>query len=221
VIVFEGEILDKVEVEKIITFASTQNFLDGKRTAGGVAQEVKYNREMERPADLGLVDEVIFDALRRNERFQASVLPLRILLPIVSRYTEGMEYGLHVDAAVMGGEPPVRTDLAMTIFLSEPSTYDGGELVIQLPTGEKSIKHRAGDAIVYSAATLHRVSQVTRGFRLAAITWIQSWIRDDQLRRILSDLTEATESAQRLGHDQLAAQLRRTLQNLLRCSVEL
>ena len=108
-----------------------------------------------------------------------------------SRYEPGMEYGTHVDNAVMSGRPPVRSDVSLTLFLSEPDTYDGGELTIQTMTGEEQIKLPAGSIVAYPSSSLHRVAPVTRGVRVAAVTWVQSMIRDPACREILFDL-EAT-----------------------------
>jgi PKHD-type hydroxylase len=116
-------------------------------------------------------------ALGKHPLFNAAALPMRLRAPIFSRYRPGMSYGLHVDDALMGGANPVRTDLALTLFLSDPADYDGGELVIESGGLAQGWKLPAGDAILYPANTLHRVAEVTRGERHAAILWVQSHVR--------------------------------------------
>ena len=110
-------------------------------------------------------------------------LPLRAAAPLYARYVPGMAYGEHLDDPIMGGEgPPYRSDVAVTVFLSGPGDYDGGELVVRLPFGEQRVKLAAGDAVLYPAGSLHHVSPVTRGERLVAVTWVQSVVRDPALR---------------------------------------
>jgi PKHD-type hydroxylase len=119
---------------------------------------------------------------------------------------------------VMNQASPLRTDFAMTLFLAEPDTYDGGELVMETSAGEQEIKLPAGDAIVYSASTIHRVVPVTRGFRLAAVTWIQSAVRDAAMRDVLLTLRHAIESTER--GDSPTLLLSKAYQNLMRLTVD-
>jgi PKHD-type hydroxylase len=103
-----------------------------------------------------------------------------------------MEYGAHTDDALMGDEfHPLRTDLAFTLFLSDPTTYDGGALIVESRGGEQAVKLAAGDCVLYPAGTIHRVEPVTRGERLAAVGWVQSVVRDAARREILFDLSKA------------------------------
>jgi len=113
-----------------------------------------------------------------------------------------MEYGEHIDDPVMGaaGER-YRSDLAMTIFLNSPEEYQGGELVIQTPYGEQSIKSNAGDAVLYPATTRHRVTEVVSGERLVAVTWIQSLVRDNEQRNLLYQLSKTREKMLRKQPD--------------------
>ncbi|MGH8399817.1 MAG: Fe2+-dependent dioxygenase, partial [Gammaproteobacteria bacterium] len=134
---------------------------------------------------------VIMNAFSQNEAFKHFALPKRILPPVFNRYDAGMEYGGHVDNAVIGaGVQAARADISITVFLSEPSDYDGGELVMNSDKGGKPVKMPAGGAIVYSSATIHQVQPVTRGTRYAAITWVQSLVREEQRRELLVDLAE-------------------------------
>ena len=127
-------------------------------------------------------------ALDRNETFRTAAVPKHIRPPILSRYRPGMSYGLHIDNPVMRRPVPMRLDLSITIFLSDATSYQGGELVIETPYGDKRIKLPPGDAILYPTTMLHRVEEVATGERLAAVTWIQSMVQDQAKRSILYDL---------------------------------
>ena len=130
-------------------------------------------------------------SLGHNERFRSAALPNQMADFILSRYTRGMYYGDHVDEPIMGmGGPKFRTDLAMTLFLSDPNSYVGGELLIQTAYGENRVKLAAGSAILYPAGSLHRVDEVTSGERLVALTWMQSFVRDAARREILFELDQ-------------------------------
>jgi len=133
-------------------------------------------------------------ALERTPLFMAAALPLRVFPPLCNRYEPGMAFGAHVDNAIR--ELPtsplrVRTDLSATVFLSRPEEYDGGELVVDDTYGAHSVKLPAGDMILYPASSLHRVTPVARGVRLASIFWVQSMVRDDGERALLFDLDMA------------------------------
>jgi PKHD-type hydroxylase len=141
--------------------------------------------------------------------------------PIFSRYEPGMEYGSHVDAAITGtGLDTVRSDLAMTIFLSDPASYDGGELVLEMAVGQQEFKLEAGEAVVYSANTVHRVAAVTHGVRLAAVTWVQSAVSDERLRSILFDLGTACRQADADNDAHRGLVLTKCYQNLLRYAID-
>ena len=145
------------------------------------------------------------------------VMPAKVYAPLYSRYEAGMNYGYHVDGAVMGGLGSLqRTDFAMTVFLRPPATYDGGELVVMQDSGPVEIKLDAGEAFVYPASTLHKVNPVTRGVRLAVVTWMQSLIRHSELREVLYDLRRATDLATKAGEKDLLHLLIKAEQNLIR-----
>ena len=218
-----SQVLERSELQQIISSLSSRTFVDGKLTAQGLARKVKNNLQASRakpePDD---IDQLVFAAFRRNELLQRFAIPGRQTLPVFSRYEPGMEYGPHVDGAVMAsGTDVVRTDLASTLFLSDPASYDGGELILQLPFGDQEIKLDAGEAIVYSATALHRVAPVTRGIRLVALSWIQSAVPDERLRAILFDLSGALKRAESLGDTQLATDLNKSYHNLLRFGIHI
>ena len=166
-------------------------FVDGCATAGVYARTVKRNQQLENSPETQKLQEFVMQALMRSVEFERFAFPRNMKPIMFSRYEPGMEYGTHVDNAVMSGRPPVRSDVSLTLFLSEPDTYDGGELTIQTLTGDEQIKLPAGAIVTYPSSTLHRVAPVTRGVRVAAVTWVQSMIRDPSCREILFDL-EAT-----------------------------
>jgi len=221
------QILDADELHEIVSDLAQQTFVDGTRTATGIAKAVKNNLQVgpsgpdaEAP-NTEVIDGIVIDAIWRNDTFQALALPRRILAPLFARYEVGMSYGSHVDAAIMGpGDEPLRCDLAMTIFLSDPDTYEGGGLVLETPFGEQQIKLAAGEAVVYPATTLHRVDPVTRGTRFVAVTWIQSLVRDERLRTILFDLSMAAEKTEALREAELTAALNKSCHNLLRYAAD-
>jgi PKHD-type hydroxylase len=160
-------------------------------TTGAQARALKHNP----PLAAGSAAErelqtLVLGALERSSAFLAAALPRRVLPPRINRYTpEHPQYGEHVDQAVRyhAGEP-VRTDIAVTLFLSDPAGYDGGELAIQHSFGEQRVKLAAGSAVLYPASSVHRVTPVTRGERLAAFFWVQSLVSDAEQRRLLHTL---------------------------------
>lgn len=216
-------ILEQEELSRIIATVSRQSFVDGRLTSTGPARDVKNNLQAERASgEPNEADQIVLAALNRNQVLHAFAFARRIMLPLFNRYENGMEYGAHVDSAVMGksGEQ-IRTDLSMTIFLSDPASYDGGELVLETPFGEQEIKLDSGEAVVYASTTIHRVAPVTRGVRLAAVTWIQSSVRDERLREILFDLNQAASQAGASGNHDLSVLLSKSYNNLLRYAIEL
>jgi PKHD-type hydroxylase len=132
-----------------------------------------------------MAQQIVMNALAANPLVQAFALPKFILPPIISQYTPGMNYGWHTDSPIMGDTHPVRIDMSMTLFLSDPASYTGGELIIHTPTGYVNFKLNKGDAIIYPTTRLHCVNPVTEGVRLAAVTWIQSFIKDTEKRELV------------------------------------
>ena len=182
------EVLDATQLEDIRSRLQAASFADGRMSAGRLARAVKHNAEWDAPpAERAPLELMVAQAVQGHPLVQRHAMPLRIGHPIFSRYSVGQQYGWHTDDAVMG-DGAYRADLAMTVFLSEPAEYAGGELVVQTAAGEQSARWPAGDAALYPADRLHRVSEVTKGERQAAVLWIQSQVRDEQRREVLSRL---------------------------------
>ena len=193
---------------------------DGRETVGATGARVKHNLQLPDASPLRReLGETILVALARNARFFSAALPLKYLPPRFNRYTGGGSYGFHVDGAVMNlshGEQ-LRSDVSCTLFLNEPEEYDGGELVVSDTYGEHVVKLPAGDVIVYPSSSLHKVTPVTRGARLASFFWVQSMIRDDARRRMLFEMDTSIETLRRAGADPDAVvQLTGVYHNLLR-----
>lgn len=172
------------------------NFVDGKETATNTAKSVKENLQM--PLDGSpqkeQIQQVVMGAISRSITLQAAVMPKYILPPLISKYEAGMKYGLHVDNPFMGHQFTIRTDVGITIFLSDPSTYTGGELLVRSPAGLLNYKLMRGDAICYPTTQLHEVTPVTEGTRLAAVTWMQCAVRDAHKRELLYQLKTSQQS---------------------------
>jgi PKHD-type hydroxylase len=217
-------LLNAAQLAKIHETLEGAEYADGRLTAGFAAARVKNNLELKaEPARQQRLIRILMASLAHHETFRFAALPHRVADPIFARYTPGMTYGDHVDDPIMGsGGPRFRTDVSMTVFLNAPETYDGGELAIRTPFGDRTVKLPAGDAVVYPSSSLHRVTEVTRGERLVALTWIQSYVRDPARRELLYELNLARE---RLLKDQpgteTAGWVDRSYANLLRMWGEL
>ena len=194
-------------------------FIDGKLSAGKLAKKVKHNQEVAaHDPSLQRLNETVIRALNAHPLYQAAALPQKVATPFYARYTQGMEYGSHVDDPVMGRAPQqYRSDIAVTVFLTEPETYSGGELVIRTSFGEQYVKFPAGDAVIYPASSLHRVDRVSQGERLVAVTWVQSLVRDPVQRELLFDLFQAREQLRLdLPEHDATGQVDRVYVNLVR-----
>jgi PKHD-type hydroxylase len=180
-------------------------WVDGRATAGHQGAEVKHNEQLDETSalarDLGAT---ILKALERSPLFISAILPNKVYPPMFNRYGVGMHFGTHVDGvvrAIPGGVHKLRTDLSATLFLAPAQSYDGGELIIESDLGDRSVKLAAGDMIVYSSGSRHRVNAVTRGRRLACVFWIQSLVRDDHRRAQLFELDRTIQRLTQLGSD--------------------
>lgn len=184
-------LLQSGEVTTLERLISEAVFVDGKATASMSAMEVKNNLQLETDTNgkVTAIQELLMKAIQSSPFFQVAAQPKKVHPFIISKYTPGKYYGWHVDSPLMG-DPVIRTDLAMTVFLSDPSAYEGGELVIQTSGGTMSFKPSKGDAILYPCQFLHCVNEIKTGERLAAITWIQSNIQSAEQRQILFELNQ-------------------------------
>lgn len=188
-------VLDRSELDNVRRLLAGAAFVDGKLSAGQAARRVKHNQEVDRDArEIEQLNNLLMNKLVQHPVYRSAALPLHIAAPYYARYTPGMQYGEHVDDPIMGADGQLyRSDLAITVFLSEPSAYDGGELAINTPFGEQLVKLPAGDAVMYPSSSLHRVTEVTRGERLVAVTWLQSLVRDPARRELLHELNHVRE----------------------------
>lgn len=214
------QILKPDEVDQILDVLGGGQFVDGRLSAGEMARDVKNNLEFQRPGNDAIeIDRVIGRALLANNIFQDYALPKQIATPIYSKYVPGMEYGEHVDSPLMGH---IRSDLSMTLFLADPTSYDGGELTIRTSFGDQQVKLPAGDAVLYRSTALHRVQPVTRGERIVALSWIQSQIKDEGMREIIFDLAVASRQLHEPGADtkDVGNQLFKVYANLMRRHVD-
>ena len=194
---------------------------DGRDSAGTQARKVKNNQQLPHEcAAATAIRALVLGGLDRSPRFFSAVLPLKVFTPRINRYTgDTNAYGNHIDNAVralQGGER-VRTDVSCTVFLNDPSEYDGGELVVADTCGEHSVKPPAGHAVIYPGTSLHQVKPVTRGQRLACFFWVQSMVRSDEQRRLLFELDmNLLALRQRHGETPETDALTGTYHNLLR-----
>jgi len=178
------------------------DWIDGKATAGYQSGKVKHNRQL--PEDHPLARELgnlIIERLTANNVFMSAALPEKIFPPLFNSYEGGESFGYRIDNAIRpirGTQDRVRTDLSVTLFFSEPSSYDGGELVIEDTFGTREVKLAAGSAVLYPGTSLHKVNPVTRGARISSFFWLQSLVREDSDRALLLQLDVAI---QRLTHD--------------------
>jgi PKHD-type hydroxylase len=193
------EVLDAARLAETRALLARAPWVDGRVTAGHQSAQVKDNLQIpEGCPEHRALGEIVLAALESNPLFISSVLPLRVFPPLFNRYDPGMTFGAHVDNAirqVTGTPHRIRTDVSCTLFLSDPASYEGGELIVEDTYGEKRVKLPAGDAVVYPATSLHRVAPVTSGSRLASFFWIQSMVRDDGQRALLFDLDMAINRA--------------------------
>jgi PKHD-type hydroxylase len=217
------QMLKRDEVDHILNVLRDGQFVDGKLSAGHMARDVKNNLEYQRPDnEPAEIDGIVGRALLASNTFQDFALPKQIAPPIYSKYVPGMDYGTHVDAPLMGQQSMLRSDLSMTLFLSDPTSYDGGELTVGTTFGDQEVKLAPGDAVLYPSTTLHRVQPVTRGERIVVLSWIQSFIKDEGMREIMFDLATASRQLQQPGADlgELGNRFYKVYANLMRRQAE-
>ena len=186
------QVLTQTEVAEIRHMLDTQGWVDGLRTTGPQAANVKRNLQLDTSSPVfAPLSQRIAQALQRHPLFVSAVLPATMLPPMFNRYEGGGHYGNHIDNTIQTDRftgQKVRTDVSTTVFLNEPDEYEGGELIAEDSFGTHEIKLDAGDAIVYPSTSLHRVEPVTRGVRVASFLWTQSLVRDAWRRSMLFEL---------------------------------
>ena len=139
---------------------------------------------------------MVLAALARSPLFMSAACRCASFRPMFNRYAGGGHFGTHVDTAIRAMASTgqrIRTDISATLFLSAPDQYDGGELLVEDTYGVHQVKLPAGHMVLYPASSLHRVTPVTRGARVASFFWIQSMIRCDGDRTLLYDLDTAIQ----------------------------
>lgn len=215
------QVLSKAEVAALRTELAAHDWVDGARTSGAQAAQLKHNLQFpaDSPAFAGLSQRVA-DALARHPLFVSAAMPRHMLPPMFNCYRGGGQYGNHVDNALQRDRfsgVQVRTDVSTTVFLSEPEEYEGGELIVEDTYGEHEVKLAAGDAIVYPSTSLHRVEPVTKGARICSFLWTQSMIRDDWKRTMMFDLDCTIQKLrQQVGDSEEVVALTAHYHNLLR-----
>lgn len=192
------QLLDKAEVQSLRDHLSQCEWEEGARSAGSLAQSVKRNQQLNdaHPTAQAL-GHFILRRLAQHPRFVSAALPRRIYPPKFNRYSGGGTYGTHVDSALMylpNSHEQMRTDLSATLFLSEPDEYEGGELEVEGHFGVQTVKLAAGDMVLYPSSSLHRVTPVTAGARIASFFWIESHVADDNERTLLFDLDQSIQA---------------------------
>lgn len=217
-----SEVLADEQLERVAKLLAGAKFVDGKLSAGSRAGAVKRNQELDpENADADALNELVIGNLFRHPVFQSAVLPSRVSAAFFVRYAPGMAYGDHIDDPVMGDGNRYRSDVAITIFLNDPCSYDGGELEVRTAFGEQAVKLAAGNALVYPASSLHRVREVSRGQRLVAVAWAQSLVRDPARRELLYELDVARQGLMRVTPKaEVTEKIDRVYANLVRMWAE-
>ncbi|WP_445372496.1 Fe2+-dependent dioxygenase [Methylomonas sp. HW2-6] len=200
------QVLNPDELSRVRGILADAAWADGRITAGSQSAQVKNNWQLpEQSSQSAAARTILLDALNRNALFLSAALPKRIFPPLFNRYEgEHNTFGNHIDNAVrhcpVTGQR-VRTDLSATIFLADPDSYDGGELVIEDTYGQHAVKLAAGDMVLYPGSSLHRVEPVTGGARVASFFWLESMVRETERRRLLFEMDMAILQLRNSGGD--------------------
>ncbi|WP_374442236.1 Fe2+-dependent dioxygenase [Stella sp.] len=215
-------ILSKAEVARCRQVIDQAEWIDGNATSGSQSALAKRNQQLAEGSPAARqVGEAVMAALGRSPTFISAALPLKVFPPLFNRYAGGEEFRTHVDNAIRqlrGSDFRIRSDLSATLFLAEPEEYDGGELTVEDTYGMHPVKLPAGHLVLYPASSLHHVTPVTRGARVASFFWIQSMVRSDAHRRLLFELDTTIQdlAAERGQGDDAVVRLTGTYHNLLR-----
>lgn len=215
------DILSTTEVHQARTLLEVAPWGDGRIGTGEQAVKAKNNEQLPHDCDAARsVREMVLRGLDRQPLFLSAALPKKVFPPRLNRYGGATNhYGDHVDGAVRFSEAGqrVRTDISCTVFLSDPASYDGGELVVNDTFGPREVKLPAGHAVLYPGTSVHQVRPVSRGQRLACFFWIESMVRSDEQRRLLYDMDMALmQLRQAHGDSPATVALTGTYHNLLR-----
>ena len=215
------KVLDAAQVARFRERIDAARWVDGNVTSGHQSARAKVNEQLpEDCAEARELGEEILAALARSPLFFSAALPRQVFPPLFNRYGGGMSFGNHVDGAMRVHGPTgrrIRTDISATLFLAAPEDYDGGELLVEDTFGVHSVKLPAGDMVIYPATSLHRVTPVTRGMRVASFFWIESMVRDDAQRALLFDVDVAiVRLAQQGAEERSLVTLTGAYHNLLR-----
>ena len=212
---------DEVRSARALLLADDAPWIDGRSSAGEQAVARKNNEQLAQDSEAcRRLQALVLAAVRRDPLFFSAALPKKIFNPLFNRYRGASNtYGDHVDNAMVHSRNPdqwVRTDLSCTLFLADPGEYEGGELVMQEPQGDRRFKLPAGDLVLYPGNTLHGVRPVTRGARIASFFWIESMVRSPEQRQLLFEMDMALLKLRRLGDDPAVVQLTGSYHKLLR-----
>ena len=215
------QVLNADELKHMQSLMAAAEWVDGKVTAGTQSAQVKRNIQLpESSPQAEAARQIVLTALSRNALFFSAALPKKIYPQLFNQYRDGMDFGAHIDNAVRTHALTglhVRTDISCTLFLADPDSYDGGELVVEDTYGQQMVKLPAGDMVLYPGKSLHHVRPVTRGARLASFFWLQSMIRDDAQRTLLFDMDAAIVTLrQQVGDNAAVIRLTGNYHNLIR-----
>jgi PKHD-type hydroxylase len=212
-------LLSQQQLTAVQNTLSNAEFIDGKLSAGKMAEPVKQNQEIASSNPLlDQLNNIVMNTLVKHTIYIAATLPKNIATPFYAKYTKGMSYGDHIDDPIMGSQPHAyRSDVSITIFLNSPADYTGGELVINNEFGQQEVKLNAGDAVLYPSSSIHHVNEVTNGERLVAVTWVQSMVRSAEQRALLYDLGKSRDQLLAENHNSdLTKRVNNSYANLLR-----
>jgi PKHD-type hydroxylase len=215
------QVLNADELRQLRELMSAAEWTDGKVTAGTQSAQVKRNLQLPETSEYAeQARQLVLKALSRNALFFSAALPKKIYPPLFNQYRDGMDFGAHIDNAVRThaiSGMHVRTDISCTLFIADPQSYEGGELVIEDTYGHQMVKLAAGDMVLYPGTSLHHVRPVTSGARVACFFWVQSMIRDDTQRTLLFDMDAAIATLRgQLGDTAAVIRLTGNYHNLIR-----
>ncbi|MFM9834758.1 MAG: Fe2+-dependent dioxygenase [Methylophilaceae bacterium] len=215
------QLLNTDELVQVRALLLQADWVDGKVTAGSQSAQVKRNMQLAESSEYAEnARQIMLKALSRNALFFSAALPKKIYPPLFNQYQIGMDFGAHIDNAVRThaiSGVHVRTDISCTLFLSDPESYEGGELVVEDTYGQQTVKLPAGDMVLYPGTSLHQVKPVTHGARLACFFWVQSMVRDDAQRTLLFDMDAAIVTLrQEMGDTAAVIRLTGNYHNLIR-----